>query len=189
MENKFIKPLLIIGGVVLIIILILINTYNGLVKAEEEVNDKYSSISTDLQRRADLIPNLVETVKAYADHEEDIFLEIATAREDLLNAGNAGELADAETNLNNAVGRLLAISEAYPELKANENFIQLQDELAGSENRIAVSRKDYNDAVKVYNTKVKSFPTNMLAGMFGFDEKEYFEVEEGSTNVPDIDFE
>ncbi len=183
------KILLIIGGIILLLGIVFASTYNGLVSAEAGVESAYANIETDLQRRSDLIPNLVETVKAYASHEKEVFTAVSDARANLAGAQNPEELANANEQMDSALSRLLVISEAYPELKANENFINLQDELAGTENRIAVSRKDYNDVAKDYNTAVKSFPKNLIAGMFGFEEKEYFEASEDAQEVPDVNFE
>jgi len=187
------KKGLIVGGVIVGVIIILVmmfaSTYNGLVVKEEEVAGKLADISVQLERRADLIPNLVSTVKGYAAHEKEVINSIAEAREDLLDADDVEEMAEANQELTNAINKLLVIIENYPDLKANTNFIQLQDELAGTENRISVARKDYNDAVKAYNKTIKSFPKNILAGMFGFEEKEYFEAKDSSSNVPEVSFE
>lgn len=187
------KKGLIIGGIIVAIIAIIImmfgSTYNGLVRKEENVNSKLSDISIQLERRADLIPNLVSTVKGYAAHETEVIDSITSSREKLLNADSVSEKAEANEQLTNAINNLLVIVENYPDLKANTNFIQLQDELAGTENRIAVARKDYNDAVKEYNTSIKSFPKNILASMFGFEQKEYFEAKETSNEVPEVSFE
>jgi len=187
------KKGLIVGGTIVGIVLLLIvmfsSTYNGLVSKEEEVEGKLADISVQLERRADLIPNLVNTVKGYASHEKEVIDSITTSREKLLNADSAEEMAEANQELSNAINNLLVIVENYPDLKANTNFIQLQDELAGTENRIAVARKDYNDAVKSYNKEIKLFPKNILANMFGFESKEYFEAKESSNNVPNVSFE
>ncbi len=183
------RNLLIIGGVILVIAMVLINTYNGLVKENETVESAYSAIQTDLQRRSDLIGNLVGTVQGIADHESGIYEDITSARAGVTGAETPEELADADNELTQALGRFIALTESNPEMKASENFQSLQDELAGTENRIAVSRKDYNDVAKTYNTKVKSFPTNLLAGMFGFDEKEYFEAAEGAQDAPTVEFD
>ncbi len=162
--------------------------YNNLVAAEENVNSMWSQVDNQLQRRADLIPNLVETVKGYAAHEQAVFDSVNEARSKLLSAGSVGDAAQANQELTGALGRLLAISEAYPELKADANFRSLQDELAGTENRIAVARMDYNNAVKSYNTKIRRFPTSTVSGMFGFEQKQYFQAEEGAKEVPKVDF-
>ena len=163
--------------------------YNSMVTTHENCDAKWHQVENQIQRRADLIPNLVETVKGYAKHEESVFKAVSEAREQLLQAKNVNDIQIAEGNLNSALGRLLAISENYPNLKANQNFIQLQDELAGTENRIAVARQDYNVAVQVYNTKIKSLPYSLFAGTFGFSEKEYFKLEEGKKAVPNVSFD
>ncbi|MEL7563565.1 MAG: LemA family protein [Dehalobacterium sp.] len=162
--------------------------YNGLVTLNENVDSQWSQVENQLQRRADLIPNLVATVKGYAAQEQTIFTAVAEARSKLLNAQGPADSAEANGELTSALGRLLAISEAYPQLKSDANFRQLQDELAGTENRIATARKDYNDSVQVFNTKIKKFPTNIFAGILGFDEKEYFQAEEGAKDVPKVEF-
>lgn len=183
------KTIYIIIGVVLLIALLLISTYNGLVNKGEEVEGKLADISVQLERRADLIPNLVSTVKGYASHETEVINNITTSREKLLNADSVEEKAEANEELTQALNNLLVVVENYPDLKANTNFIQLQDELAGTENRIAVARKDYNEVVKDYNKSIKSFPKNILAGMFGFEAKEYFEAKESSNEVPNVSFD
>lgn len=187
------KKGLMTGGIVIAIILILVvmfsGIYNGLIAKEEDVDNKLANISVQLERRADLIPNLVNTVKGYTSHEQDIIDGVTSAREKLLNADGVGAKAEANQELTTALNNLLVIVENYPDLKSNTNFIQLQDELAGTENRIAVARQDYNDAVKTYNKEIKSFPKNILASMFGFEEKEYFEAKDSSSDVPDVSFE
>ncbi|MFO7153019.1 MAG: LemA family protein [Bacillota bacterium] len=178
-------------AVVVIIGLIFVfgfGTYNSLVNAEENVNSKWSQVENQLQRRADLIPNLVETVKGYAAHEQEIFTEVTRAREKLISAGTVAEKAEADAELSQSLSRLLAIVENYPTLKADANFRQLADELAGTENRIAVARMDYNNAVQKYNSKIRSFPTVLIARIMGFETKEYFRAEEGAHEVPKVDF-
>lgn len=187
--SKSLKSLLIVGGIVVVIIFLLGGSYNGLVRSEEEVTAKFADISVQLERRADLIPNLVNSVKGYMQHEKDVIDSIASARQQLVNAGTVEEKASANSELTSALNRLLVVVENYPELKANTNFIQLQDELAGTENRISVSRSDYNNAVKSYNQTIKTFPKNILARMFGFEEKQYFEAKASSTEVPNVSFE
>ena len=179
----------IIIAVVVILAMIVIGMYNGMVRANESVDNKWSQVETSLQRRADLIPNLVNTVKGYASHEEGVFTEVANARAKLAGAATPAEATEANDALTAGLGRLLAISEAYPELKANESFIQLQDELAGTENRIATARKDYNDEVKTFNQSIKVFPQNLIAGLFGFSERAYFESADGAENTPIVNFE
>lgn len=180
------KILIGVGIVLVILVISVAGSYNGLVAKSESVETALSQIDNQLQRRNDLIPNLVETVKRYAQHEEDIFTGIAEARAQLAGAGSVAELAEADAAVNSALSRLLAIAENYPELKANENFIQLQDELAGTENRIATARRDYNEVSRDYNTSVRRFPTNILAGIFGFERVDYFEATEEAHNVPDV---
>ena len=164
-------------------------TYNNMVKKSEDVASSESNIDTMLQRRADLIPNLVNTVKGFTNHETEIIDSITNARAKLIGAQSLGEKSEANEELTSALNALAVVVENYPELKSSENYIQLSDELAGTENRIAVARRDYNEAVKDYNSSIKQFPTNILAGMFGFEEKEYFEASEESKEVPVVDFE
>jgi len=186
------KGTVIIAAVVALVLIVagfVIGGYNNMVKASESVDNKWSQVETYLQRRADLIPNLVNTVKGYAKHESDVFTQVSDARTRLAGATTPEEAAKANGDLTAGLGRLLAIAESYPDLKANTNFIQLQDELTGTENRISTSRKDYNDEVKSYNQMVKVFPTNILAGIFGFGEKTYFEADAGSEKVPNVNFE
>ncbi|ATW26045.1 LemA family protein [Candidatus Formimonas warabiya] len=183
------KKGLIIGLVIVVLLLFgVFSSYNGLVSLNEDVNGKWSQVENQLQRRADLIPNLVATVKGYAAQEQTIFTAVAEARSKLLNAQGPASSAQADGELTSALGRLLAIAESYPQLKSDANFRQLQDELAGTENRIAVARKDYNDSVQVYNTKIKRFPTNLFAGILGFPAKEYFQAQEGAQEVPQVEF-
>lgn len=185
------------GSIILICIVALvaififgtISSYNGFVSAEENVNQKYSDIETQLQRRVDLIPNLVNTVKGYASHEKEVINDISDARAKLAGAKTPADQAKANDDLSGALSRLLVVVENYPDLKANQNFQQLMDELAGTENRIAVSRRDYNDSVATFNKKVKRFPGAMIASIFGFDEKDYFKAEEGAKEAPKVDFE
>ena len=162
--------------------------YNSLVSTNEEVTSKWSQVENNMQRRSDLIPNLVNTVKGYTKHEEKVFSEIADARSKLMGAKSVEDKAKADGELSNALSRLMVITENYPNLKANTQYTQLMDELAGTENRIAVSRRDYNEAVKKYNLKVKSLPVSLVAGSMGFSEKAYFEADEKSKEVPKIEF-
>lgn len=183
---------LIILAVILVIVIafgsVIAGSYNNLVRLDEETNAQWAQIDNQLQRRADLIPNLVSTVKGFAAQEENVLLGVTQARSRLETARTPGELAEADAQLTTALERLNVVVEAYPELKSNENFIRLQDELAGTENRIAVSRMDYNESVRKLNDKVRSFPTNIIAGMFGFDQREYFEVSEQAKEVPQVNF-
>ena len=176
--NKRLKPWHIILIVVAVLAVALVGytvkSYNGLVTLKQEVTQKESDIQTTLQRRADLIPNLVNTVKGYASHEESIMKEVSDARAALVGANNTGDQLAANEQMTSALNRLLAIAENYPDLKANTNFIQLQDELSGTENRITQARRAYNDAVKTYNTKIQRFPTSLIAGIFNFEAFDYF---------------
>jgi LemA protein len=181
----------VVAAIVFIIVLIggyLMATYNGMVKKNEAINGAWSEIDNQLLRRNDLIPNLVSTVEGYATHERELFENIADARARLAGAGTIPDKMNAANELTPLLGRLLAISENYPQLKANESFNKLMDELAGTENRIAVARKRYNDWVREYNSSIKTFPTNMIAGMFNFGPKDYFEVPEESKVVPKVKF-
>ena len=183
---------IIIGVIVIVLIAIgamLVGSYNSLVDLKEDVDNEFSSVSVMLERRANLIPNLVNTVKGYASHEQEAIDSVTTARENLLNANTIEEKSEANSELTTALNGLMVIVENYPDLKASENFIQLSDELAGSENRIATARRDYNEAVREYNSKIKKFPTNILASMFGFSEEEYFETDEANTEVPEVNFD
>jgi LemA protein len=183
---------------IVIVILVLIALFafgqyvsvrNTLVTKNEAVKASWSQVDIVLQRRADLIPNLVETVKGYAQQEQTVFGDIAKARASLLSAGNPQEKIAANQQLDGALGRLLLIVENYPQLKSNENFLRLQDELAGTENRIAVERKRYNDTLQDYNTYVQRFPNNIFAGWAGFKRNDaYFAASEGSRQVPSVKF-
>jgi LemA protein len=183
---------LVVGAGVVILALVvggwLMGSYNRMVTEREGVDKAWAQVENVLQRRGDLIPNLVETVKGYAAHEKEIFESVAEARGRLAGATTPQEAANANAGLTSALGRLLAIAENYPQLKANENFIRLQDELAGSENRIATERMRYNEAVRGYNTLIKRFPANLIAGMFKFGEKEYFEATSEAREVPKVKF-
>lgn len=177
---------LIIG--VIMIALSLKNTYNGLVTMDEDVDKSWAQVENVLQRRFDLIPNLVETVKGYASHEKEVLTEVTKARASVGGAKSPNETMEANNQLSSALSRLLVVVERYPDLKANENFIRLQDELAGTENRIAVERKRYNDTVGIFNQRVRRFPTNIIAGMFGFEKRDYFEAPEAAKEAPKVDF-
>lgn len=182
-----------IAIIVVVVILIaiiagLVSSYNGVVSLSEDVDNKFATIDTMLQRRADLIPNLVNTVKGYTNQEQSVIDSVTDARAKLAGANSVEEKANADQELISALNNLLVVVENYPDLKSSQNFINLSDELAGTENRIATARKDYNDAVKEYNTKIKRFPTNIVSGMFGYGEKEYFQASEGSEEVPTVDF-
>ncbi|UJR85309.1 LemA family protein [Sandaracinus amylolyticus] len=182
---------IVVGVVVLLVLGIAamgVGQYNGLVQAREGVDASWAQVDNVLQRRADLIPNLVETVRGYASHEREIFTQVADARSRLLGARGPEEAAEASQALDSALGRLLAIAENYPQLRASEQFTRLQDELAGTENRIAVERRRYNETVRDYNARISTFPTNLFAGMFGFPRREYFEADVGAREVPRVDF-
>lgn len=174
---------------IIIIIAMLISSYNGIVSKAEEVDNKFATIDTQLQRRADLIPNLVNTVKGYAKQEQEIINSVTEARAKLAGATTITDKAKADDELTSALNRLMVVVENYPDLKSSQNFIQLSDELAGTENRIATARRDYNEAVKSYNLKIKKFPTNLIAGMFGYSQKDYFEASEQSKEVPNVNFD
>ena len=162
--------------------------YNTMVSMKEAVDSAWAQVMNQLQRRNDLIPNLVEVTKGYAAHEKEIFESVANARARLLAANTRDEQIDAATQVSGALGRLLAIAENYPQLKANEQFARLSDELAGTENRIAVERKRYNDTVQEYNTYVKRLPQALYARFIGFGPEKYFEVPESAQQVPKVDF-
>jgi LemA protein len=184
---------LIVVAVLVVIVLALFGQYigvkNTLVAKDQAVKAAWSQVDIVLQRRADLIPNLVETVKGYAQQEVTVFGDIANARARLLSAQTPTDKIAANGQLDGAIGRLLAISENYPQLKSNENFLRLQDELAGTENRIAVERKRYNDTLQDYNTYVLQFPASIYAGFAGFKQNPaYFQASEGSREVPKVDF-
>jgi LemA protein len=181
--------IVIIGFVVLVFFGQYVTVRNNLVSKNEGVKSAWSQVDIVLQRRADLIPNLVETVKGYAKQEQTVFGDIAKARSSLLSAGNPQEKIAANNQLDGALGRLLLIVENYPQLKSNENFLRLQDELAGTENRIAVERKRYNDTLQDYNTYVQQFPNNIFAGWAGFKvNNAYFAASEGSREAPKVNF-
>lgn len=188
--------------VVLVVLLMIFsffkNTYNSLVTMEENVNQSWAQVSNQYQRRADLIPNLVETVKGYAAHEKETFAAVTEARakvgqltvtpEVLNNPEAFAKFQQVQGEISSVLTRLMAVSENYPQLKANENFLALQSQLEGTENRIAVERKRFNQSVQLYNTTIRRFPTNLLAGMYGFEKKLYFEAQPGSETAPGVKF-
>ncbi|MFZ4725939.1 MAG: LemA family protein [Paludibacter sp.] len=171
--------------------------YNGLVSKQEEVNSQWSNVESQYQRRSDLIPNLVATVKGYASHESSTLEGVVAARAKAtqvtidpanLTPEKLQEYQAAQGQVSSALGKLLMITENYPDLKANQNFLELQAQLEGTENRISVERNRFNELAKAYNTSIRRFPTNILAGMFGFDKKPYFEAEKGSEKAPEVKF-
>lgn len=179
---------IIIIALLLIVVISAVSTYNSLARKEVKVDQSWAEIDNQLKRRSDLIPNLVETVKGYATHEKELFENIANARTKLAGSATIPDKINAANELSGFLGRLLAISENYPQLRASENFMKLQDELAGTENRIAVSRTRYNQAVTDFNTAIRVFPSNIMAGMLGYQKKTFFEVPEESKEVPTVKF-
>jgi len=185
------KPLIVIGVIVLILLVFFLSvrgTYNRLVALDENVKTAWSQVENQLQRRLDLIPNYVETVKGYAKQEREVLLEVTKARARVAGASSIEGKIGANNELSSALARLLVVVERYPDLKSNQNFMRLQDELAGTENRIAVERRRYNEAVRIYNTTIRSFPTNILAGMFGFRRAELFQAPEAAREPPKVKF-
>ncbi len=187
MKNVWIA-LAVIAGIIVIGARFSISVKNGLIERDESTTEAWSQIDTQLKRRADLIPNLVSTVKGYAAHESKIFTAVAEARSALLNAKDPSAKAAASAGLNQAIGRLLAVAERYPDLKASNNFARLQDELAGTENRVAVARTRYNKEVKAYNAAIRKFPGSLFAGGMGLEKKEYFDAPESAESVPEVKF-
>ena len=186
------KILIIIIAIVLIVLFsfysFLKGTYNTFVTLDESIKASWAQVENQLQRRYDLIPNLVETVKGYAEHEREVFTEVTKMRSQVGKAVTVGEKIEANNGLTGALSRLLLVAERYPDLKANQNFIRLQDELAGTENRIAVERRRYNEAVRAYNVKIRSFPSNILAGIYGFEKATFFEVPAEAQVTPQVKF-
>ena len=180
--------LIIIGVLALIIAVFIMSTYNTLVKFRNMVKDQWSQIDVLLKRRADLIPNLVETVKGYAGHEKETLDAVIKARSKAVNATNEHDEMEANGELSKALGRLLAITEAYPELKANTNFMDLQNQLKETEDKISFSRQFYNDAVLNYKNKLEMFPSNIVAGMFNFKQPEFFEATAADKEAPTVKF-
>jgi LemA protein len=177
-----------VAGVVLVGAIWFISARNSLIQLDEATNGAWSEIDNQLQRRSDLIPNLVETVKGFAKQELEVFGEIADARARMAGAGSVAEKAAGYNELQSALSRLLVVVENYPDLKSNRNFIALQDELAGTENRIAVARKRYNDSVRRINTKIRQFPGSIVASRAGLEQREYFEIEESAREAPKVSF-
>lgn len=186
--------LLIVLGVILVWG---ITSYNGLVRTEESVSTAWSNVENQYQRRADLIPNLVNTVKGYASHEQETLDAVVSARTratqivvdaDDMTPEKLQQFQKAQGEVGAALGRLLAITESYPDLKANQNFLELQAQLEGTENRISVERRNFNDAARKFNTSIRTFPRNIIAGMCGFEKRPYFEAEEGAAKAPEVKF-
>lgn len=175
-------------AVVAVFVLWIIYIYNRLVVLRNRIENAWSQIDVQLRRRYDLIPNLVETVKGYAAHEKEVFEKVAAARSSMMSANGVVQQGEAQNQISQALKSLFAVSEAYPELKANENFLMLQEELSGTESKIAYARQFYNDSVMSFNTLVQSFPANMLAGMFGFSQKEYFPMDEAAREPIKVQF-
>lgn len=184
--------LIVIGVIVLALLLVggkFVGIRNDLVTQRESVNGAWAQVDVDLQRRADLIPNLVETVKGFAKQEQDILNNLANARAAMMNARNPQERIEANRQVEGALGRLFVVVENYPQLKSNENFLRLQDELAGTENRIAQSRRRYNESVQKYNTSIEMFPNNLAAGLFGFQRNDaYFQTDPAARQAPAVKF-
>ena len=191
------KTLWIILGIVAVVLVWGVSAYNGLVNKEEAVSEAWANVETVYQRRADLIPNLVNTVKGYAAHEQETLTQVIEARSKATSINIDAESLTPETlqayqkaqgEISSALGRLIALGEAYPDLKANENFKELQAQLEGTENRIAVERRNFNEVTRSYNTYLRKFPRNILSNIYGFDTKPYFEAEEGTQNAPKVEF-
>lgn len=189
------KTVLISLGVVALLVVMMISTFIGIFNSlqlmDENVNSKWAQVNNQLKRRNDLIPNLVSTVKGYATHEKTVFTNIAEARAKLsgsMNKNDVKAVQKSNNELSGALSRLLMVVERYPELKADKNFMNLQDELAGTENRLSVARKDYNDSVQLINAKIRTFPTSIIASISGIKSREYFEVDESEKKVPEVKF-
>ena len=191
------KSTIILVAVIAALAMWAISAYNGMVKMDESVSTAWSNVENQYQRRTDLIPNLVNTVKGYAAHEKETFEAVDSARSkatqmtvdpENLTPEKLQEYQKAQGEIGAALGRLLAITENYPELKANENFKELQAQLEGTENRISVERRNFNEVARTYNTSIRTFPKSILAGMFGFDKRPYFEAEEGANKAPEVKF-
>jgi LemA protein len=170
-------------GVIVILIVFVIATYNGLVQLKVRVEEAWSDITVQLKRRVDLIPNLVNTVKGYAAHESGVFEKVTEARSAIQNAQSVKETAAGENMLEGALKSLFAVAEAYPDLKANQNFLELQQEIVDTEDKIQAARRFYNGGVRDLNTKIQSFPSNVIAGMFSFKQREFFELDEAAQQV------
>ena len=181
--------LLVVGGIILLLILWFVGMYNGLVRLKNQVENAWSQIDVQLKRRHDLIPNLVETVKGYAAHEKETLDRVIKARSQAISATGLGDRIKAEGELSAALSKLMLLVENYPDLKANQNFLALQEELTSTENRISFARQFYNDSVMQYNNKIQMFPSNIIAGMFNFKEGTFFEIEDkAEREVPKVKF-
>ena len=196
MKNKWVIPG-VIGVVVLLVVVAVVGGYNGLVGKREATDQAFSNIQSQYQRRADLVPNLVKTVQGAADFEKSTITDVTNARAKATSMNidpskatpeQLQQYQNAQGELSQALGRLLAVAENYPQLKATEAFRDLQSQLEGTENRIAVARNDYNNVARTYNTSIQTFPTNLTAGLFGFDKKAYFEADKGAEKAPQVDF-
>ena len=197
---NFIKKnlgLVITIAIVAVVLIWGVSGYNGLVSMDEGVQNKWADVETQYQRRADLIPNLVNTVKGYATHEKETLEGVVKARSEAtsvkvdpenMTAEQMAQYQKAQNGVSSALSKLLLVVEKYPDLKANQNFLELQSQLEGTENRITVARRDFNGAAKEYNTAIRKFPKNILAGMFGFEKKAYFEAQEGAEKAPEVQF-
>ena len=197
MKKPVVITLVVVAAIIAAIALWAMTGYNSLVSADETVSTAWSNVENQYQRRADLIPNLVNTVKGYAAHEQETLDAVVSARTratqvtvdaDNLTPEKLAEYQKAQGEVGAALGRLLAITESYPDLKANQNFLELQAQLEGTENRISVERRNFNEAAKEYNTSIRKFPKNILAGMFGFEKRPYFESQEGADKAPAVEF-
>lgn len=186
--SKRLKTFLIVIAAIVIILFPLISSYNKMVSLEQNVNQSSSNIDTQLQRRSDLIPNLIATVKGYAAQEKDIFTALADARARLAGAQTIPERANADSQLSSQLSRLLVVVENYPNLKSDQNFRDLSVSLEGTENRINIARQNYNNAVGEYNSTTRTFPNSIIAGIFRFDQKPYYKAAEGAKEVPKVDF-
>ena len=180
--------IIVVVGLLIVLAGYVIGIYNKLVNARNKVENQFSQIDIQLKRRADLIPNLVETVKGYAKHEEETFKAVIEARTKAVNAGSVNEKVEANNELTGALNKLFALAEAYPELKANENFLQLQNDLKDAEDKITYARQFYNDSAMSFNNLVQMFPSSIIASMFGFKKFEYFKAEEKEKEVPKVEF-
>jgi LemA protein len=179
---------IVLGAIVLLLVLVLILSYNGLVRLRNRIDNAWSQIDVQLKRRYDLIPNLVNAVKGYAAHERETFESVTQARANAINAQGPAQQAQAENVLSGALKSLFAVAEAYPELKANQNFLSLQEELTSTEDRVAYARQFYNDSVLSYNNKLQTFPRNVIAGTFNFEKREYFEGDPEATGPVRVEF-